>query len=96
MTKIKVFDFFSGCGGTSQGFRQAGFDVVFGLDFDRDASASFKLNFPEAEFVNDDIRNIDCDGISHLFNTEKNDGYTLFSGCAPCQPYSKQNSNKKR
>ncbi|HDU8545628.1 TPA: DNA cytosine methyltransferase [Morganella morganii] len=95
MTKIKVFDFFSGCGGTSQGFRQAGFDVVFGLDFDRDASASFKLNFPEAEFVNDDIRNIDCDGISHLFNTEKNDGYTLFSGCAPCQPYSKQNSNKK-
>lgn len=95
MTKIKVFDFFSGCGGTSQGFRQAGFDIVFGLDFDKDASESFKLNFPEAAFVNDDIRTVNCDAISHLFNIEDNDGYTLFSGCAPCQPYSKQNSNKK-
>jgi len=95
MTKIKVFDFFSGCGGTSQGFKQAGLDIVFGLDFDKDASESFRLNFPEAEFVNDDIRTISCDAISHLFNIEKNDEYTLFSGCAPCQPYSKQNSNKK-
>jgi DNA (cytosine-5)-methyltransferase 1 len=95
MRKIKVFDFFSGCGGTSQGFKQAGFDVVFGLDFDEDASESFKLNFPDAVFVKDDIRTINCDSISHLYNRETNDGYTLFSGCAPCQPYSKQNSNKK-
>ncbi len=95
MNKIRVFDFFSGCGGTSQGFKQAGFDVVFGLDFDRDASESFRLNFPEATIVNDDIRTISCDTISHLFDLEENDGYTLFSGCAPCQPYSKQNSNRK-
>lgn len=96
MKKIKVFDFFSGCGGTSQGFRQAGFDVVFGLDFDEDASKSFKLNFPEAKFINDDIRTIQCDAISHLVKSENNDAYTLFSGCAPCQPYSRQNSNKKK
>jgi len=95
MKKIRVFDFFSGCGGTSQGFKQAGFDVVFGLDFDKDASNSFQLNFPEAEFINDDIRVIDCDAIKDKFNLDKNNSYTLFSGCAPCQPYSKQNSNKK-
>lgn len=28
--KIKVFDFFSGCGGTAQGFKQAGLDIVVG------------------------------------------------------------------
>ena len=30
--KIKVFDFFSGCGGTAQGFKQAGLDVVVGIE----------------------------------------------------------------
>lgn len=94
MKKIKVFDFFSGCGGTSQGFKQAGFEVVFGLDFDSDAANSFNLNFPDVEFINDDIRKIESYSISHIFNAEPG-AYTLFSGCAPCQPYSKQNSNKK-
>lgn len=94
MRKIKVFDFFSGCGGTSQGFKQAGFEVVFGLDFDKDASESFKLNFPEAKFINTDIRKLADEDISHFFDKEEN-ALTLFSGCAPCQPFSKQNSNKK-
>ncbi|EPR3725177.1 DNA cytosine methyltransferase, partial [Escherichia coli] len=56
MKKIKVFDFFSGCGGTSQGFHQAGMDIVFGLDFDVDAASSFRANFPQAAFINSDIR----------------------------------------
>lgn len=94
MNKIKVFDFFSGCGGTSQGFKQAGFDVAFGLDFDHDAACSFKLNFPDAEFINADIRTLENNVIEHLFNVNDS-SYTLFSGCAPCQPYSRQNSNKK-
>lgn len=94
MSKIKVFDFFSGCGGTSQGFKQAGFDVAFGLDFDHDAACSFKLNFPYAEFINADIRTIENRAIEHLFKPD-DISFTLFSGCAPCQPYSRQNFNKK-
>lgn len=94
MKKIKVFDFFSGCGGTSQGFHQAGMDIVFGLDFDVDAASSFRANFPQAAFINSDIRLIDNNAINKLVKKHRND-YILFSGCAPCQPYSKQNSNKK-
>ncbi|ENT6840455.1 DNA cytosine methyltransferase [Enterobacter kobei] len=94
MKKIKVFDFFSGCGGTSQGFRQAGMEIVFGLDYDHDASNSFRANFPQATFVNADIRDISDDAISHLINVD-DDEFILFSGCAPCQPFSKQNSNKR-
>lgn len=94
MKKIKVFDFFSGCGGTSQGFKQAGFDVVFGLDFDHDAACSFKLNFPNSAFINADIRSLEIDFIKELVNSNEH-SFTLFSGCAPCQPYSKQNLNKK-
>lgn len=95
MSDIKVFDFFSGCGGTSQGFKQAGFDVAFGLDFDYDAACSFKLNFPEAKFINADIRTIATNCIDELFEINSS-SLTLFSGCAPCQPYSRQNSNKKK
>lgn len=94
MKKIKVFDFFSGCGGTSQGFRKAGMDVVFGLDFDKDASQTFKANFPQSEFINSDISKIDVDDIKELYNKQKNNSYILFSGCAPCQPFSNQNRRK--
>ncbi|WP_141398039.1 DNA cytosine methyltransferase [Nitrosomonas ureae] len=31
---LNVFDFFSGCGGTSKGFQNAGLNPVFALDHD--------------------------------------------------------------
>lgn len=77
MKKIKVFDFFSGCGGTSQGFHQAGMDIVFGLDFDVDAASSFRANFPQAAFINSDIRLIDNNAINKLVKKHRND-YILF------------------
>lgn len=90
---IKVFDFFSGCGGTSSGFRSAGMEIVFGLDIDRDSAASFRLNFPSAEFYVGDIAAFDPSALGRLTSPED---VTLFCGCAPCQPFSKQNSNKKQ
>nr|WP_321238775.1 DNA cytosine methyltransferase [uncultured Tolumonas sp.] len=92
---IKVFDFFSGCGGTSCGLSQAGFDIAFGLDIDKDAASTFKLNFPDAYYINDDIKNIDQKIISSLVDDLRVDNnLILFCGCAPCQPFSKQNMKK--
>ena len=31
--RIRVADFFCGCGGTSAGLQAAGMEIVFGLDF---------------------------------------------------------------
>ncbi|HDS1127074.1 TPA: DNA cytosine methyltransferase [Stenotrophomonas maltophilia] len=89
---VKVFDFFSGCGGTSSGFASAGMDIVFGLDIDRDSAATFQTNFPDAAFFLGDISRFDPNS---LFGLIDSDDLTLFCGCAPCQPFSKQNSNKK-
>lgn len=86
---VDVFDFFSGCGGTSSGFLQAGFEIKMGLDIDPDAAESFKLNFPNAKFITSDIRSIDVNAISDIIG--KRPKPILFSGCAPCQPFSKQN-----
>lgn len=94
MKKISVFDFFSGCGGTSEGFRQAGLDIVFGLDSDLDAAKTFQLNFPTAKFINDDIRNVTINNINNLYLEAKSVGLVLFCGCAPCQPFSTQNTKK--
>ena len=90
---IKVFDFFSGCGGTSQGLRAAGCSVVLGVDNDPDAAATFRSNFPEAAFFAGDIRNLTVGQLIE-FIPQSGDDYLLFSGCAPCQPFSKQNRNK--
>jgi DNA (cytosine-5)-methyltransferase 1 len=47
---IKVFDFFSGCGGTCVGFERAGIEVAYALDSDDDARASF-LRYPKFKDV---------------------------------------------
>lgn len=45
----KVLDLFSGAGGLSRGFYDAGYDVVLGVDFDEAALKTFKENHGKAE-----------------------------------------------
>ena len=92
--KIRVVDFFCGCGGTSAGLQAAGMKILAGIDFDVDAGDTFKLNFPQAEFINKDITELYSPGISHLI-PKKRKFPLLFSACAPCQPFTKQNTSKK-
>jgi DNA (cytosine-5)-methyltransferase 1 len=37
INKLRVLDLFCGCGGLSQGFLEAGYDVVLGVDNWQDA-----------------------------------------------------------
>ena len=92
-TNVKVFDFFSGCGGASCGFRTAGMDVVFALDRDRDARRTFERNFPGAHFECADIRKTPPHRIRELSDAQR-PAPILFCGCAPCQPFTKQNTTR--
>lgn len=89
---IQVFDFFSGCGGTSCGFKQAGLDIVLGLDFDADAAQTYRRNFPDAAYLQTDIRLLDTSALAPWLANRQ--GPVLFCGCAPCQPFSKQNRQR--
>lgn len=89
---VSVVDFFSGCGGTSLGLRQAGLEVRLGIDQDPQAAASYRRNFPEAGFLETDISCLDVDAVRELMPT----GPTLFAGCAPCQPFSGHNRQKSQ
>lgn len=42
--KLNIIDIFSGAGGFSKGFEQAGFNVKYGFDFDQDAINTFNFN----------------------------------------------------
>jgi DNA (cytosine-5)-methyltransferase 1 len=42
---MKVVDFFCGAGGFSEGFRQAGFEIVQGIEINKTALTSFNFNF---------------------------------------------------
>ena len=88
---VKVFDFFSGCGGASRGFQDAGMDVVFALDSDSDARQTFELNFPAATFEPTDIRDTSED-VAYELVAKQRPNPILFCGCAPCQPFTKHNT----
>lgn len=90
---INVFDFFSGCGGTSRGFQDAGLNPVFALDFDKDAAATYAHNFSDTHVENRDITKFRTKALKPLIESHQGDP-TLFCGCAPCQPFTKQNTNK--
>jgi len=44
---MKIASFFSGAGGLDLGFKQAGFDIVFANEFDKDIWATYEHNHPE-------------------------------------------------
>jgi DNA (cytosine-5)-methyltransferase 1 len=93
--KISVFDFFCGCGGTSSGFQKAGMDIVFALDIDPDAKNTFTRNFPETVFCDKSITELTASDLQPTLDAHEG-SYKLFCGCAPCQPFTKQNTNSPK
>lgn len=69
--------------------------IVAGIDFDVDAGRTFSENFPEASFFLEDIRSLQS--YSLIGAVPKNrQRPLLFTACAPCQPYTKQKTTKKK
>ena len=68
-------------------------EISFALDHDADARKTFEANFPNAHFEFADIRKINVDAVRHRVDSES-PSPVLFSGCAPCQPFTKQNTNR--
>lgn len=85
-----VLDLFCGCGGISKGFSMAGFNIVGGIDFNKDATLTFSKNFPDANVVCGDISAITNDDIISKFNN-----VDILVGGPPCQGFSSANRWQK-
>ena len=94
MQPIQVYDFFSGCGGTSIGFRQAGIEHALAIDSCPDAMRTFQKNLRTTSVINEPIESVNAQRIEAYYNKES--AVRLFCGCAPCQPFTKQKTNTKK
>ena len=56
--KLACFDIFSGCGGFSEGFRQAGFECKWAVEANKMAAEAFQENHPEAKVFQEDCREV--------------------------------------
>ena len=63
---VSVFDFFSGCGGTSKGFQNAGLTPIYALDFDEDSARTYKENFPNVLVSTSDITRFETNELADL------------------------------
>ena len=84
---LNVIDLFCGCGGFSTGFKQAGFNVRFGIDMWKDATVTYSHNIPEAVVLNEDIMKVSGKDILNLTGMKPDDIDVIIGG-PPCQGFS--------
>lgn len=78
---MKVVDLFSGCGGLSLGFQNAGFEIVCAYDNWKYAVETYKKNF------NHPIYDIDLSSEINYYDVKKHNADIIIGG-PPCQDFS--------
>lgn len=80
-------DLFSGAGGMSLGFEQAGFDIVASVEIDPIHSAVHEYNFPNCATICASVSDVTGDEIRRRANIGRKAVDVVFGG-APCQGFS--------
>lgn len=83
--KYNSIDIFSGCGGLTEGLKQAGFETKVAIEIETDAVLAFKLNHKKTDVIQKDVRLITAKEILKKLNGEP---LHLLAGCPPCQGFS--------
>ena len=85
-----AIDVFCGCGGSSYGFKLAGFDIRAAIDKNVLATESYKLNFPETSVLMQEIAYADAETVAYelLKKAKLAVGEcSVLLGCPPCQGF---------
>lgn len=80
---LKTVSLFSGIGGMDLGFKNAGFDIIWANDFDKDAVKTYSENI-DSRIVHGDIND----------NLDKIPSHDVLLAGFPCQPFSMMGSQK--
>lgn len=90
---MRVADFFCGAGGFSEGFRQAGFEIIFAVDKWAPAVKTYKGNKPDVNIIMDDVIRISKlpEEEFHLVVPDTE----VIIGSPPCVAFSNSNKSGK-
>lgn len=87
MKKPSAIDLFCGCGGLTQGLRDAGFEVLGAVDNDGYALEAYCANHKGVRVWSADIRHISAAQMRRDLGLRKG-RLALLAGCPPCQGFS--------
>lgn len=90
MNRLTVSDFFCGAGGFSEGFHQAGFNVVFALDNWKPAKETHDLNHPNCKCIQKNILDIKPNEFDDIVPDTD-----VIIGSPPCVSFSNSNKSGK-
>ena len=93
MRNFNVIDLFSGCGGFSYGFEQAGFNVILGVDNWDLALETFQTNHKNSSTLNLDLH--DKDSIKKIIEFVQNKRVDVIIAGPPCQGFSLTGTRNK-
>jgi DNA (cytosine-5)-methyltransferase 1 len=93
--RSSAIDLFCGCGGMTEGLKQAGYKVLWGIDVAASPLMAYRANHPEVSVDQKDIRKIECKKLMGTLNLQKGD-LDLLAGCPPCQGFSSIRTNNGR
>ena len=91
--RMMAIDLFCGAGGLSEGFRQAGFHVLAGQDFDDVAGRTFAATHKEATFIGGPIQQVTPQQLLNAAGIAKGELDVIVGG-PPCQGYSVYNHHR--
>ena len=85
--KPTAVDLFAGCGGLTEGLKQAGFKVIGAVEIDPVAVQTFKANHRRVTVWNCDIRELTVGKVKETLGLRRGE-LDLLAGCPPCQGFS--------
>lgn len=88
-----VISTFAGCGGSSLGFKLAGYKELLAVEWDDNAVATFKLNFPGVPVFHGDIAKLTGDECLKLAGIKRGE-LDVLDGSPPCQGFSTSGQRK--
>ena len=83
-----VISTFAGCGGSSLGYKMAGFKELLAVEWDDNAVETFKLNFPGVPVYHGDIAKLSGAECMRLAGGIKPGELDVLDGSPPCQGFS--------
>lgn len=85
--RLTAIDIFSGAGGMSVGASMCDIEVVIAVEYDNHAAETFRVNHPNSEVIQKDIRDV-------KFDEKFKNPFLLFGG-PPCQGFSTSNTKTR-